>query len=146
MMRAIVLTMVVGFLLQVGPVQADLRVLFRFDTTGVQVHRVMRLESQSDFSSQFDTPAPGGMPEGMIEIRWLDIEGNLLYLSHVSDPRVTHSPNHTNGFTLSRLGLAAGGWIADGPELSDSVIVALSEKTSLGLPAETWTLSLGGKN
>lgn len=135
-----------GMLWLVGQAQADLRVLFRFDDVGVHVHHVTRLGKQSDFSQVTDADSLSGMPEGMIEVQWLDSNDQLLAVTHVSDPRVTHSPNHTNGFTVSRLGLTTGGWVADGPELARSVIVALPDRSALGLAAETWTLPLRDEN
>ncbi|MGQ7844075.1 hypothetical protein ACUNV4_06350 [Granulosicoccus sp. 3-233] len=133
---------IVGLLTLVSHVQADQRVLFRFDNTGVQVHRVMQLEEQTDFSSSGVARSMKGMPEQMIVMRWLDGDGVELAVNEVADPRVAHSPNHTNAFVQSRHGLESGGWVANGPDAAESVSVEMPEKSALGLPAETWVLPL----
>lgn len=139
MMRCNILIRVAVLLLLSGAAQADLRVLFQFDDAGVQVYRVMQLDEHSDFSQASSTQ---GLVDGVITMTWLDINGDALGSSEVADPRIAHSPNHTDAFIPSRLGLSSGGWVASGPDDAESVIVELPEKPALGLAAETWTLSL----
>lgn len=133
---------VLGFALFASPLQADIRVLFRFDNAGVQVYRVVQLEETTDFSAPSRAKSMAGMPEGLIVMLWLDENGELLASTEVADPRVAHSPNHTDAFVQSRHGLESGGWLANGPDGAESVVVEMPEKSALGLVSETWELSL----
>ena len=139
MMRCNSLIRMAVLLVLSGAAQADQRVLFQFDDAGVQIYRVMQLDEQSDFSQPSRAK---GLVDGVITMTWLDVNGDALGSSDVADPRVTHSPNHTDSFIPSRLGLLSGGWVASAPDDAASVIVELPEKPALGLAAETWTLPL----
>lgn len=140
-----VLGWVIGLALFASPLHADIRVLFRFDDAGVQVYRILQLEETTDFSLSSRVKSMAGMPEGLIVMLWLDENGELLATTEVADPRVAHSPNHTDAFVQSRHGLASGGWLANGPDGAESVVVEIPEKSALGLAAETWELSLSSK-
>jgi len=128
----------IGAALLASPVYADQRVLFRFGDGAVQVYRVMQLDEITDFS----TADSNESSEGMIVMRWLDRDGAVLASTAVTDPRITRSPNHTNSFVQSRLGLASGGWVATGPDEAELVSVEMPGRGALGLAAETWLLSL----
>ncbi len=127
-----------GAALLASPVYADQRVLFRFGDGVVQVYRVMQLDEITDFSTVVNSESI----DGMIVMHWLGRDGTVLASTEVLDPRVARSPNHTNSFVQSRLGLASGGWVAKGPDEAESVSVELPERGALGLAAETWLLSL----
>lgn len=131
-----------GLALFASPLQADIRVLFRFDNAGVQVHHVVQVEETTDFSISSRAKSIAGMPEGPIVMSWFDENGELLASTEVADPRVAHSPNHTDAFVQSRHGLESGGWLANGPDGAESVVVTMPEKSALGLVSESWELSL----
>ena len=144
MHRAAVL--VTGLALMGGAAHADLRVIFGFDDASVQVHSVMQLDQKTDFSRSSGRVSPSGMPDGLITIQWINESGEVLAISEAADPRVAHSPNHTNASTPSRTGLRSGAWVSDGPDGAESVTLELPEEPALGLAYETWTLSLTGNN
>lgn len=125
---------------------ADLRVLFSFSEAGVQVHRVMTLETRSDFTAQLAAEALTGQSADSMRLRWLDANGRILANTLEPDPRVAQAPDHVNASRLSRLGLQNGSWVAAGPDGAESVEVILPEQPGLALAAQTWSLSLTPDN
>ena len=169
--------LILGALLVSGSVQADIRVLFRFDESGHFVHRIIQTASQRQLSSakrshsenshhtakpvRPETASPidrgrdwqnasipthrrtdAGLSEEFATLVWLDASGDELIKTEVSDPRIVHSPSHAEGFNASQSGLAAGAWLATGPDLAVRVHIFLPESVVLGLPSEVWILEL----
>lgn len=167
----------IGSLLVVANVEADLRVLFRFDASGHFVHRIFQVASQQQLATgklsasqspnQTENLTPAlpvssidrgrswqnaavskirskqtGPVDGFVRLAWFDLSGNELTQTEVPDPRIVHSPSHTDGINASRNGLAVGAWLASGPDSATSVTVSFPESTILGLAAEFWALDL----
>jgi hypothetical protein len=146
-----------------GIAHAERRVLFGFDEAGVRVHRIVDLQSAID--PAVDMPAKpfgGGFHSDAFNsarnasgdneqaatlttavLTWLDKAGETVSLSRIADPREAHSPDHLTGVSPSRVGLTAGAWVATAPDSAVAVVVEFPERTSLGLGAQTWTLTLG---
>jgi hypothetical protein len=83
-----------------------------------------------------------GAMDGFARLVWFGVSGVELFQTEVPDPRIVHSPGHTEGVDASQNGLTAGAWLAAGPDLAVRVTVSLPETPFLGLAAEFWNLEL----
>ncbi|NND90522.1 MAG: hypothetical protein HKN42_06630 [Granulosicoccus sp.] len=142
MMRRVITCLLCGCVLSTSAVQADLRVLFRFDETGVQVHKVISTTRDRARTDSLRTEVPDDIPAAMATLIWRDENGAIAHISIVPDPRVSHSPEHMYGTSPSQVGLSGGAWVADAPDNAYSVVIELQERVDLALSAETWTLYL----
>lgn len=160
-----------GSLLVVGHAEAEIRVLFSFDPSGHFVHKIYKVADQQTGVTPSGAKAAGSAVEIAVspiergrswknaqvpEVRakqqeilnryvklvWFDASGTELAQTEVPDPRVVHSPSHTEGFNASRNGLTEGAWLAAGPDSAVRVDISLPELPLLGLAAEFWTLDL----
>lgn len=171
------LLLLVSLLLIVGSVEADIRVLIRFDESGHYVHRVFQVAVRQDLSAvraarvqnlnQSDAvakPLPvspiqrgrswqnaqvsegrkkqSNVTDGFARLVWFDNTGKELTQTEVDDPRIVHSPSHTEAVNASRSGKTEGAWLVSGPESAVKVTISLPESTVLSLAAELWILDL----
>ena len=135
-----------------SPAKAEQRVLFSFDESGHQVHKVFDIgtrrslhDSESLKGSATSRSVESAMllmVPGQATLIWQDQDMQWLATTSVPDPRVAHSPGHTSGFDATRVGLQEGAWMANGPEQAARVIVVLPHNASLNLGSEQWPLWL----
>jgi hypothetical protein len=138
--------------------QADVRVLFRFDETGHQVHRVFQLQpepissvlqqrergsapgkqSNPSETHNSETHNAGDTLHGEARVSWFNAAGAWLTTSLVADPRISHAPAHIDGGSASQVVQSQGAWLATGPAAAARVTIELPENLSIGLGHEIW--------
>lgn len=131
---------------------AEQRVLFSFDESGHYVHRIFSVNARRSLKQleaaerreQTDplATALAQMKPGRATLIWQSQNLDWLATTHVPDPRITHSPEHASNSNATRAGLLTGGWIADGPDEAERVLVLLPAHPILNLGLERWPLWL----
>lgn len=133
-------------MLSYGNAHADIKVLFKFDSSGVKANRIIDIEGSGENYPASLAELAVRAPENLVILTWLDANGETLAVTRIIDPRVTSSPEHMNPSVRSRVGLDGGAWACDGPDGAESVLVEFPENSALGLMAETWPVSLRQDN
>ena len=125
---------------------ADLRVLFRFDASGFQVHRVVSTAKPGTAPAVAGTVLPSRPGAAAAVLTWRDATGAIILVTTLPDPRLSRSPGHNNGTYPSLLGLEQGAWVASGPEHATSVDIELPENLALALGPVTGSFVLEKEN
>lgn len=125
-----------------GSAYGDLKVLFKFNYSGVEAHRVVEInETGENYRVSLAEP-PVAPSENVVIMRWFDADGQVLAVTQTSDPRIASSPAHVDPALLSRVGLMEGAWVDTGPDGTETVNVEFPENAALGLTGETWSVLL----
>lgn len=125
-----------------GSAHGDLKVLFKFDSSGIQAHRVVEIAGSTGNYPTSVPELPLSPSENLVIMSWVDADGQLLAVTQVSDPRIASSPEHMNPSSVSRVGLLEGAWVNNGPDGTETVIIEFPENAALGLATEIWSVSL----
>lgn len=125
-----------------GSAFGDLRVLFKFDESGIQAHQVVEVAGSGENYPVPVAELPVSPAMNVVIMKWADDDGRLLAITQMKDPRVSSSPEHVNPSLVSRVGLVEGAWVENGPDGADTVTIEFPENLILGLAAESWSVSL----
>ncbi len=145
MYQGILLGLCIGMSMS-GSAHGDRKVLFTFDDSGIQAHRVVEIAASGENYPATVAELPVSPEGNLVMMKWLDANGQLLAVTQMSDPRVASSPGHVKPSSVSRLGLIEGAWVDVGPDGTETVIVEFPQNVALGLGLETWTVSLRRDN
>ena len=129
-----------------GNAYGDLKVLFTYDDSGVNAHRVVEIPASGENYPASMAELPVSPTSNMVMMKWLGAGGELLAVTQISDPRITSSPEHVNPSSVSRMGLIEGAWVGNGPDGTEIVVVEFPQNVALGLDLVTWSVSLRGNN
>ena len=129
-----------------GSAYGDLKVLFTYDDSGVNAHRVVEISSSGENYPATMAELPVLPAPNMVMMKWMDAGGELLAVTQISDPRITSSPEHMNPSSMSRIGLFEGAWVGNGPDGTKIVVVEFPQNVALGLDPATWPVSLPWNN
>ena len=120
---------------------ADTRVMVRFDETGHYSHRVVKTESSAVESALDTLKKPENPTPGSAYVRWLDDTGQLLQISPITDPRLTHAPLDGSR-DLAWAVIREGAYIVSGPSSATLLEVTLPAKSTPQLLKEVWKIDL----
>lgn len=123
---------------------ADVRVLMRFDESGHQMHRIIRIDSISSelrLSKRLADTIKLLSAENSATVEWMDASSEVIKREVISDPRITHAPATGE---LAHAILLQGAYMLTGPTGSMTVIIQLPANSAIGLQAERWRVELAG--
>ena len=129
-----------------GSAYGDIRVLFTFDDSGLKALKVVEMVASGENYPATVAELPVPPQESMVMMKWIDVSGQLLAITQMSDPRVISAPEHIDPSTVSRVGMTEGAWMGYGPDGTKTVIVEFAQNLALGLDLETWSVLLPQDN
>ena len=121
---------------------AGTRVLVRFDETGHYVHRVHRSPSTDTQAALTLQTTEQSVTNSEVSLRWLDSNGDLLAVTRLIDPRVTHAPLEIGSTEFAWAVLGEGAYLVSGPDSAVQLEIILPARSTPNVPAETWLLDL----
>lgn len=134
---------ILGCLLVSGSVQADLRVLIKFDHAEHRVHRLVEVKSANPaFDLLKPSPENALSDPTKVSVQWLGVDGSTLFSASMNDPRLTHVPLANADASPTLIGLNEGAYMVSGPSDSAILRIRLPANTALALDAQIWQFEL----
>lgn len=125
------------FLLMTTSTHAGIRVLFKFNENGLQVHQVVDSTSTNKARREGSAQRPGDAT-----IYWLDETGVELAKSFLADPRFSYAPRVDGENRHEAVVVREGAWLANGPDGARSATLFLPAHPEVGLSELIWTVIL----
>jgi len=139
---SLVVTLLIA-LLFAGLLQAEIRVLIKFDESGHHIHRLVSVASINPLlEAEQQVQADILSDPGSVVVRWLDGDGSTLQMTNMEDPRLTHLPLTGADTRPTIVDINQGAYLVSGPSESTILEIRLPANGALALDAQTWQFEL----